>query len=177
MVLRHTSSGWDGCLSAIAERRRTWRWSSARLKRDGLTRLPWKVVRVTGRIRVRQIIERDNINPAASFQKRVVTSQSRSRRKSVYDPECGDLRDGQGSTLRLYCRFKQCCTDKQTYRDRRGATPINGIANYDRLMLYQEDSVLYMTPKTSLMPVLAKSTEMSDTISWKPELLNVSGIM
>lgn len=81
MVLRHTSSGWDGCLSAIAERRRTWRRSSARLKRDGLTRLPWKVVRVTGRIRVRQIIERDNINPAASFQMHVATSRSRSRRK------------------------------------------------------------------------------------------------
>jgi len=106
MALRHTSSGWDGCLSAIAERRRTWRRSSARSKRDGLTRLPRQIVRVMGRIRVRKIIERDNINPAASFQKPVATSRSRSRRKSVSDPECGELKDGQGSTLELYCRFK-----------------------------------------------------------------------
>lgn len=85
IVLRDTSSGWDSCLSAIAERRRTWRWPSVRLKLDGLTRIPRQIVRVTGRIRVRQTIERDNINPAAFFLEPVAPSRSRSRRKCVYN--------------------------------------------------------------------------------------------
>lgn len=45
-----------------------------RLKLDGLTRIPRQIVRVTGRIRVRQIIERDNINPAAFFLEPVTTA-------------------------------------------------------------------------------------------------------
>jgi len=83
MVLRQTSSGWDIGLSVVAERRRTWWGPSTRLRRDGLTRIP---VRLTGRIRVAQIIERGSINLAA-FSQKCVARVSRGRvEKSIFDP-------------------------------------------------------------------------------------------
>jgi hypothetical protein len=101
VVLRHTSSGWDGCLSAIAERRRTWWWPR---KLDGLTRIPRQIVRVTGRTRVRQIIERDSINPAAFFQS-ASRPAGRGRVENVFDSEYGDVKDVQGSTPKLHYYF------------------------------------------------------------------------
>jgi hypothetical protein len=86
-ILRHTSSGWDCCLSAMAERRRTWKGPKARLKRHGLTRIPWRSVRATGRVRVTQIIERDSINSAAFSQERVAPAGRGRVEKNICNPE------------------------------------------------------------------------------------------